>query len=245
MVVKPPFSVGNDRNHSSRCEYLVSDVFSGYHKSVKQMNKLRSPQGLPLMKNVYCNAHARRKFKEAIVANKEFPDEAQYFVDIYKKIYRLEKIAKARPVHKTLPNRVLKVRRLMSPLFEQIKERAMRDIGGHSSKSAMGKAMNYLLKNYEELTLFVTNSDLPIDNNSQERLLRSPVVGRKTWTGTHSKRGAQTAAILFSLVESCKLNQLNPREYFKKLVEDLHRGGKAYTPCFEELSRYEDEPLPF
>ena len=106
----------------------------------------------------------------------------------------------------------------------------MADIGGYSDKSAMGKAMNYFLKNYDGFTRFTSNPELPIDNNPAERLLRSPVIGRKTWYGTHSKRGAETAAILFSIMESCKLNQVNPREYLKNLVQDLHLGKDVYTP---------------
>ena len=86
------------------------------------------------------------------------------------------------------------------------------------------------MKNYAGLTLFLTDPEIPIDNNSQEGLLRSPVVGRKTWYGTHSERGALTAAILFTLVESCKLNHVNPREYFKQLVTDLHDGEPVLTP---------------
>lgn len=214
----------------AKCEYLVSDVFSGYAKAVKDTNKYRKEHNLPLIKNVYCNSHARRKFKDAKL---KFPDEAQYFVDIYKKIYRLEKIAKARP-----PNRILRVRRLMMPLFEEMKTRAMKNVAGYSSKSGIAKAMKYFLKNYAELTLFVSNALLPIDNNSQESQLRNPVVGRKTWYGTHSKRGAKTAAILFSLVESCKLNHINPREYFKKLVQDLLLGKKPFTPKeFKDLQK--------
>ena len=98
------------------------------------------------------------------------------------------------------------------------------------SKSAIGKALAYFLENYEGLTRFLADPALPIDNNAQERLLRNPVIGRKTWYGTHSKRGARTAAILFSLVESCKLNGVNPREYFKCLVQDLHLKKSAYSP---------------
>jgi transposase len=207
---------------NSKCEFLVSDVFSGYGKAVKETNKYRRANDLPLIRNVYCNAHARRKFKEA---HEKFPDEAQYFIDFYKKIYRLEKIAKARP-----PDRILRVRRIMASLFDAMKVKAMANVKGYSSKSKMAQAMNYFLKNYSELTLFVKNQILPIDNNSQESQLRNPVIGRKTWYGTHSERGAKTAAILFSLVESCKLNKVNPREYFKKLVQDLHQGKPAYTP---------------
>lgn len=207
---------------ASKCEYLVSDVFSGYAKAVKDVNKLRKKKGLPNINNVYCNAHSRRKFKEA---TEKFPNEAQYFIDIYKKIYRLDKIARARP-----PDRILRVRRLMTKLFEEMKTSAMENVAGYSNKSKIARAMKYFLKNYDELTLFIENKDLPIDNNLQERQMRSPVVGRKTWYGTHSKRGARTTAILFSLVESCKLNNVNPREYFKNLVQDLHQGKEPYTP---------------
>ena len=98
------------------------------------------------------------------------------------------------------------------------------------AKSSFGKAMSYFLNNYVGLTEFLNHSDLPMDNNPQERLLRNPVIGRKTWYGTHSKRGAETAAILFSIVGPCKLNQVNPREYIKNLVQDLHQGKDPYTP---------------
>ena len=65
-------------------------------------------------------------------------------------------------------------------------------------KSKLGGAINYLLKYFSELTLFMEHN-LSIDNNDQERLLRNPVIGRKTWYGTNSPKGSKTAAILFSL----------------------------------------------
>lgn len=206
----------------SKCEYLMSDVYSGYGKAVKTINAERAENNIAPIVHIYCNAHARRKFKDA---KEKFSKEAQFYVDIYKKIYRLEGIAKGRP-----PNRVLRVRRLMRPLFEKMKAQAIQDVGGYSSKSSIGKAMSYFLKNYDAFVRFTTDKDLPIDNNSQESLLRNPVIGRKTWYGTHSERGAKTAAILFSLIESCRLNKVNPREYFKNLVQDLHAGKPPHTP---------------
>jgi len=208
----------------SKAKYLVSDVYSGYGKAVKETNKLREKDKIEFLKNVYCNAHARRKFKESM---EKYPDESQIFIELYAKIYRLEKIAKARPNQK----RKLRVRRLMKPLFEQMRLLATEQIGAYSTKSKMSVAMKYFLKNYKELTLFTGISELPIDNNRQESLLRSPVIGRKTWYGTHSPRGAKTMAILFSLVESCKLNKINPRQYFKKLIENLHAGQNPFTPA--------------
>lgn len=206
----------------SSCEYLVSDVFSGYAKAVRETNVVRGAAGRSGIQSVYCNAHARRRFKEAADA---FSDEAEFYLKQYDEIYQLEREVKLRP-----PDEGAELRRQMVPFFEAMRSRVMEDAGGHSSKSSLGRAMSYFLQNHAGLTRFTTDVALPIDNNPQERLLRNPVIGRKTWYGTHSKQGAETAAILFSLVESCKLNQLNPREYFKKLVGDIHAGHAPRTP---------------
>ena len=207
--------------NESQCEFLVSDVFSGYAKAVRETNVFRKEKDEKEIKNVYCNSHARRKFKEA---RQKFT-EAQYFIDQYREIYRLEEKAREKP-----PDEILKIRSEMILIFEAIKAKALSDCNCYSAKSSIRKACSYFLKNYQELTLFTKHSELPVDNNSQERLLRNPVIGRKTWYGTHSKRGAKTAAVLFSLVESCKLNKINPREYFKNLVKDLLDGKKPYSP---------------
>jgi len=206
-----------------RGEYLVSDVYSGYGKALKTANKERQSKKLAELKHVYCNAHARRYFKQA---QAKHPEEAGEYLKLYGKIYRLEKMAQTKPM-----NRRLRARRYMRAVFEEIKTKSTNELMQYSSKSLMVKAMKYFLGNYAELTRFVDNYLLPIDNNPQERQLRNPVVGRKTWYGTHSKRGAKTMAILFSLVEGCKLNKINPRNYFKSLVADLHQGRAPYTPA--------------
>lgn len=204
------------------CEHLVSDVYSGYSKAVRVVNEARKSDKRPLIQHVFCNAHARRYFRQAGEKN---PQESQFYVDRYKEIYKLEERAKGKP-----PDEALRMRGEMKAHFLAIRERAIADLPAYSEKSKLGKAMSYFLKNYDGLTRFLGDARLPIDNNAQERLLRSPVVGRKTWYGTHSKRGAETAAILFSLVESCKLNKVNPREYVKCLVQDLHLNKSPFTP---------------
>jgi transposase len=214
--------VASELLKDSNCEFLVSDVFSGYGKAVKDTNAYREEKKQPKIKNVYCNAHARRKFKDA---KDRFPDEAKFFMGQYEKIYKLEGEAK-----EDKPDQIQTYRRQMAIYFDGMKSRAMANIAEYPSKSSIAKAMSYFLNNFKDLTLYLKNPELPIDNNPQERLLRNPVIGRKTWYGTHSIRGAETAATLFSLVESCKLNKINPREYFKKLIEDLHQGKTAYTP---------------
>jgi transposase len=215
--------VASDFLKDMACEHLVSDVYSGYGKAVRQANELRRLLGLPIIYNIYCNAHVRRRFKEA---HDRFPEEAQFFIDKYKAIYRLESETVDKP-----PEEILALRKQMSPYFEEMKNKAIELIPMYSSKSMIGKAMSYLLGNFKEFTAFLENAGIPIDNNPQERLLRNPVIGRKTWYGTHSRRGAETMAILFSIIESCKLNKVNPREYLKQLIQDLHQGKAPYTPA--------------
>ncbi len=210
----------------SKCEFLMSDVYSGYAKAIRLTNEHRKRLNSRAICSIYCNAHARRKFKEA---TEKFPDEASYFVEMYKKIYHLE------PDYKNLekpPDQVdIEAARVkMRPLFEEMKVRAIELMPEFSGKSTMFTAIRYFVEHYKELTRFMDDSELPIDNNQQERLLRNPVIGRKTWLGTHSERGSETNAILFSLIESCKLNKVNPREYFKVLVQKLHAGEPPFTP---------------
>jgi hypothetical protein len=94
----------------------------------------------------------------------------------------------------------------------------------------MGSAYGYFLTNYQGLTLFLTNPLVPIDNNGSEGLLRSPVVGRKTWYGTHSRRGAAVAAVHFTIVETCKMNGVNPREFYLDATERIHSKRELLTP---------------
>ena len=212
--------VASELLKESDCEFLVSDVFSGYNKAVRETNVYRKANDKLLIENVYCNAHAYRKFRD--LDNEDFKDVCL----LYKKIYRLEGIALRRPT----AERLLKVRSKMNNLFEQIKQKSLERLTSYSAKSGPAKAMKYFLKNYDSLTLFIGHAEVPIDNNPQERQLRNPVIGRKTWYGNHSLKGARTTAILFSIVESCKLAGVNPREYFKQLVSDLHRGKEPYSP---------------
>lgn len=206
---------------NSCCEVLVSDVYSGYGKAIRMSNKVRQSTGKNLIENGNCNAHARRYFYKPRM---QYP-EANFYLDHYHEIYQLNAEAKGKP-----PNEVLELRSQMKSHFEVMKTRATEELPRYPSGSKYKKALSYYLENYVGLTLFLNDPEVPIDNNAQERLLRSHVVGRKTWYGTHSEQGAETAAILFSIVETCKLNGVNPREYFEELVQDLLIGKKPYTP---------------
>ena len=205
----------------SQCEVLISDVYSGYAKAVRTVNQLRSAHGKPIIQTAYCNAHARRYFYKAW---EKYP-EAEFYLNHFHEIYTLKEQEKNQA-----PPRVLELRTKMRPHFEAMQLQALEELPKYPEKGNYAKALRYFLNHYRGLTHFLNDPEVEIDNNSQERLLRNHVVGRKTWYGTHSERGALTAAILFSLIETCKLNQVNPREYIPALTQDLLAGKKPYTP---------------
>ena len=86
-------------------------------------------------------------------------------------------------------------------------------------KSPMGKAITYALNQWDALNRYVENPILDIDNNISERTLRMVVIGRKNYMFAGSEAGAWRAAIIYSLVASCKLNGIDPFAYFRDVLE--------------------------
>jgi transposase len=214
--------VASDFLKNAVCKYLITDDYGGYSKAQRIVNQHRlGSQLCEMLINALCNAHARRYFFKSRVNY----DESFFYLDAYHEIYQLEGEAKKKP-----PDEVLVIRSKMKSLFESMKSQAEIDKDKYSSKGQLAKACNYFLDNYDGLTQFLTDADVPIDNNAQERMLRSHVVGRKTWYGVHSERGAWTAAVLFSIIETCKLNKVNPKEYLESVTEDLLHKRQPPTP---------------
>jgi len=208
--------VSSDVLRASRCEVLLTDVYSGYAKSVREVNTWREQNGVPRLVAAYCNAHARRGFVTG-----DNSTDAHYMVEQYKEIYRLESLQ---------CESVLERRAKMWPIFAAMRETAARKVIEYSSKSQLARAYSYFLTNFDGLTVFLSRENVPIDNNASERSLRSHVIGRKTWYGTHSPEGAEVAAVHFTIVESCKMNGVNPRQYYADMIGSLHRGEEVMTP---------------
>jgi transposase len=205
----------------SSCRAFVSDAYSGYGKAIRDANGVRQSRGQLPVVEVFCNAHARRGFHES---QESFPKESQFFIDEYEKIYNIEKQIKK------LPGEGQILRGKMSGHFEAMQAKAKDSINNYSSHSSYYKACQYLLNRYPGLTVCIGDPAIPLDNNQSERQLRSPVVGRKTWYGTHSKDGALAAAVHFTIIESCKLIGANPREYYREIIKAIHYKEALFTP---------------
>jgi transposase len=82
-------------------------------------------------------------------------------------------------------------------------------------QSPLGKAIAYLGKHFDGLRVFLSDPDVPLDNNRTERALRGVVLGRKNHFGSRSERGTKVAAMMYSLVETAKINGVDPELYLK------------------------------
>jgi len=204
----------------SHAQYLVTDGYGGYGKAVREIKKEFDRD----IMEVHCNAHAYRYFEGA---SSPWKEEIEPFLCLYGQIYELERQRKEKEL---TPTEQLELRRKMLPLFEQIKNKCEEQKANAMRESTYLKAMNYFLNHYEGLILCTSNIEIPLDNNLSEREIRSPVVGRKTWYGTHSKRGAETTAVHFSIISSCKLNGVNPRNYYPWIAERILQGKEILTP---------------
>ncbi len=97
-------------------------------------------------------------------------------------------------------------------------------------RSPLGQAIGYARRQWAALTRYLRDGDLDIDNNAAERALRMVAIGRKNWMFAGSDAGGQWAAIIYSLVASCKLCKVDPFAYLRDVIERVStHPGKHIT----------------
>jgi hypothetical protein len=166
-----------------------------------------------------CMAHARRYYVRAESTEPEFAREALARI---RKIYAVEKEAKEAEFEAEDTRRLRQEK--AKPLLESFQDWLTVTRTQVLDQGPMARAIDYTLSNWDALILYLEDGRLPIDNNAAERALRGVCVGRKNWNVIGSENGGRTAALIFSLVETCKEIGVHPREYFRDV---LHRISKC------------------
>ena len=113
------------------------------------------------------------------------------------------------------------------PVIETIKAWLDKTAPKISPKGKLGVALSYALKYWDRATRYVENGEWPIDNNAAENAIRPFVIGRKNWLFSHSVRGAESSALLYSLIETAKLNGHEPYDYLSWLFHEFPKGNKS------------------
>ena len=205
------------RNASHPREFLkdysgicVTDGYQVYHTLEKEREDLIIAG---------CWVHARRRFDEALaVVPKESRKESASFLIIkqIQAIYREEGKLKELSPKERLVQRQVVVKPLVDALFVYLKQHES-EVGTEKLRAAF----TYALNQEKYLRVFLTDGDVPMDNNASERAIRGFCVGKKNWQMIDTINGAKSSAIIYSIAETAKANNLKPYEYFEYLLTEI------------------------
>ena len=189
---------------------LQSDGYSGY-KALAKAEDITA---------VGCWAHARRKFADIVKSTGNTNSKSAEAVLIIKKLYKIEEEIRQAQYP---PDRIRQIRQEKSkPILETFKV-WLEDLHKVAvPKSPFGKAVTYVLKQWKPLTAFLDDGSLDIDNNACERAIRPFAIGRKNWLFMGNPRGAKASAAIYSLIETCKLNDICPYAYLTSVLTRIN-----------------------
>ena len=187
----------------------VTDGYQVYHTLEKELEELTIAG---------CWVHCRRRFDEAL---KLIPKSCQKESNVFllmkqiQAIYREEGKLKDLSSDERLKQRQVVIRPLVDAFFAYLKTIKV------SKKDKFGDAVGYALNQEKYLRVFLTDGDIPIDNNASERAIRGFCIGKKNWQMIDTINGAKTSAIIYSIVETAKANNLKPFNYVQYLLEEI------------------------
>ena len=206
------------RNASHPREFLkdfsgvcVTDGYQVYHTIEEEREDL---------KIAGCWSHARRRFDEAVKAlpkAKQKDSRAYLALTMIQAIYREEKLLKDLPAGERMIRRQLSVRPLVEAYFVWVRE----TLPKVPQKSKTWEGFNYSLNQEKYLKVFLDDGEVPMDNNAAEQSIRGFCIGKKNWVMIDTIAGAKSSAIIYSIAETAKANNLKPYDYFEYLLTEI------------------------
>ena len=195
---------------------VMCDAHTAYHK----LGALH-----PEIKIANCLVHARRHFANSVKANKDKSNPrfgvtiAEEALNKLAKIFDEEGKLKELSSEERLKKRQTTVKPLIEDFFAWVKDNR----AGVLSKSETGKGLEYCINQEKFLMEFLNDGDVPLHNSATEQAIRPFTIGRKNFVMIDTKAGAQSSAIIYSIVETAKANNIKPYEYFKHLLTEIPR----------------------
>ena len=190
--------------------FLQTDGYVVYDKIAKAANAI-NPKSLRL---VGCWAHARRKFFDALDFDKE---RATFVLEKIKTIYTHDRQCKALEAEQ----RKIYRHEHTCPIMEELKKWAEEEQHKVLPKTPIGKAIGYLLNQWEKLYRVLLDGRLELDNNRIENKIRPLALGRKNYLFAGNHKAGQRIAIIYSFFATCKEYEINPYEWLKDVLEKL------------------------
>ena len=206
------------RNASHPREFLkdfngicVTDGYQVYHTIETEREDL---------KIAGCWSHARRRFDEAVKALPKATQKdsrAYLALTMIQAIYREEKRLKDLPAEERKLRRQLSVRPLVEAYFTWARENILKV----PQKSKTWEGFNYSINQEKYLKVFLDDGEVPMDNNAAEQSIRGFCIGKKNWVMIDTIAGAKSSAIIYSIAETAKANNLKPYDYFEYLLSEI------------------------
>ena len=191
-----------------------------------------------------CWSHAIRKFRDA---SKEAPSMAKLFCADIRQLFDIEREADEAELSPT--ERVAFRQKKSKPILIDIYSRARTCVGNYSDAGSLIKAIGYIRGQYRPLRRFLEDGLAPIHNNACERAIRPIAVGRRNWLFAGSVRGGHAAAVIYTLIECCRLADVDMVSYLEdvlvrvatqpaSLVQQLlpANWAKRFAPAAPELA---------
>lgn len=172
------------------------------------------------VKSGKCLTHGRRQFVDIVTA---FPEECRRVVDDLGKVYRIDAIAREKKL--SAMDRLLLHQEKSGPVMEGLRrwltdKLLEREV---EPNSGLGRAIKYMLKRWDKLTLFLREPGAPLDNNPCERILKVAIRHRKNSLFYKTEKGAAVGDFFMSIIETCARNGVDSFEYLTALLENVHR----------------------
>lgn len=190
---------------------LQTDLYAGYNTVYLPEKTVRAG----------CWAHVRRKFIEV---EKIAGKDVRVALEIIAKLYRAEQ--KDCNSEETQATRS----KVSAPLVLELHKHLTAWSNRTLPRSPVQKAIQYALTQWEALTLFLVHPHVRLDNNLIENQMRPIALGRKNWLFAGSHEGAMRAAIFFSIINSCRMNNVNTWEYFTDVLPRLSSAASEDLP---------------
>ena len=189
--------------------YLQTDGYSAYEDFDRR-------PGITLL---HCMAHARRKFHEALQNDQP---RAQYALGLFQQLYAIERRIKDQVL---TGDAVVQLRQQEAvPVLQTLKTWMETEYPAIVvKKSPIAQAMAYFLPRWEKLCIYTKDARLNIDNNLVENAIRPVAVGRKNYLFAGSHEAAGRAAMVYSLLATCKLHNINPYYWMRDILENMHQ----------------------
>ena len=163
-----------------------------------------------------CMAHARRKFDQALDNDNK---RASHMLTQIQKLYALERRADEQLM--TVEQRFDLRQEQANPILDEIKPWLEDQYSLVLPKSAIGKAIGYMLRQWDKLCRYTENGSWKIDNNGVENKIRPVALGRKNYLFAGSHQAARQAAMIYSFLGTCKITGVEPLNWLKTTLENI------------------------